>query len=817
MRRRIGLSLGVVIVALAVSGCWRSASRLLPGSPLPPVSETAAITSTAYRATATATATPSSTPTPLPSPTPTPVPAVLLTNAERARHNGDFETAVSIYNELLVRPLDDDRGARSLLGLGEAHLQDQAPSEAVHAFQRLLDEHPDSRQVREGTFLLGDALVAAGEPLSAAHAYSSYLQTGTVITPYVNLSIGEAFQAAGAYTATLAPYERAIAEAPGRSFEADAREKLASAYIARGDYADAVAQYDAILSIARLPRYRARIEHQAAETLLLAGDTEAGYQRHTHVVGTYPTQEHAYLSLVKLVEVGRPVNDLLRGQVDYYGEAYGPAVEALYRYIRAYPETHSGDAHWYSGLSYWEAESPELAINEFRLLIDTHPENHRWGEAWLKLAGVHADQERTDEAIETYEAFVRAAPDHSLAPEALWEAAQLSERTGRIESAATLYLDCQGRYPGSDFAAPALFRGGLQLFQMDALEEAAEAWSRLADDYADAPDRPAALLWLGKLHLKNGEPEAASAAFEAATGTGSDQYYGLRAAQITSGADLSRPPSPTYEPQQSPDEQRETEAWLADWLELESSEGMGELSPRLAADDRIQRGKELWSVDRFQQAKTELETLRVETYADALAQYQLAHAYADLGLYRSSILCAWRVINLSPITNTLDAPRSLLRLAYPTYYEDLVLENARRTDLDPELIFSLIRQESLFESLATSSASAQGLMQVIPPTGAEIATELGWPPDYATPDLYHPYVSLRFGTYYLAKQRDRFDGRIDAALAAYNGGPFNAQRWLGRAGDDQDLFLEKITFGETRLYVKRIQEHLAVYQALYGD
>jgi soluble lytic murein transglycosylase len=108
-------------------------------------------------------------------------------------------------------------------------------------------------------------------------------------------------------------------------------------------------------------------------------------------------------------------------------------------------------------------------------------------------------------------------------------------------------------------------------------------------------------------------------------------------------------------------------------------------------------------------------------------------------------------------------------------------------------------------------------MQVIPPTGAQIAAELDWPPDYKTADLYRPYVSLRFGTYYLARQRDRFDGRIDVALAADNGGPFNAERWLERAGDDPDLFLETITFGETRLYLQRIQEHYAIYRALYSE
>jgi soluble lytic murein transglycosylase len=320
------------------------------------------------------------------------------------------------------------------------------------------------------------------------------------------------------------------------------------------------------------------------------------------------------------------------------------------------------------------------------------------------------------------------------------------------------------------------------------------------------------LLWLGKLHLAQGDREGAEAALEEASAAAPEEYYGLRARQLASTAAAEPFPPSAYGPRDDINARREAEAWLADWLSLETSE----LSPDLATDGRLQRGRELWRLGRFQQAKDELEALRLATYSDALAQYQLALAYSDLGLHRSSILSAWRLIGLSPVTRTVDAPPFVVQLAYPTAYEDLVVENAGQTGLDALLVFALIRQESLFESFAASTASAQGLMQVIPPTGAEITAELDWPPYYETADLYRPYVSLRFGTYYLAKQRERFDGRIDAALAAYNGGPGNAQRWLERAGDDPDLFLEMITFGETRLYLQRILEHYAIYRALYG-
>ncbi|MGD8996599.1 MAG: tetratricopeptide repeat protein [Anaerolineae bacterium] len=733
-------------------------------------------------------------------------------------HQGNYGSATETYRALLARPLDSVLDARSRLGLGTALLRDEAYPEAAEAFRDLRAEHRDSELAHDAAFLLGDALIGAGEPLSATQAYSGYLAAGTVITAYVNQSLGAAWYAEGVYTSSIEAYEAAIAEAPNLTFEVDAREKQALAHVALGEYDAALEQYDAILDVAVVPAYRARIGHQTAETLLLAGEIEAGYERHQAVVEAYPTEEHAYLSLVKLVEADRPVNDYLRGVVDYYGGAYGPAVAALYRYILAYPDTHSGDAHWYAGLSFIEAENTDLAVNEFELLIETHPaESRYWGEAWLKLGEVHADEGETDEALETYRAFVEAAPDHELAPEALWEAAQLLERSQEIEAAAGAYLDCREAYPDAEVAAPALLRSGLQFYRLDRLSEAAEAWETLAEDYPDSAYHPAAWLWLGKAHLAQGDREAAQAAFDQASTVAPEAYYGLRAAQLAVTPDAESFPPSAYRPRDDVNGRREAETWLADWLGVEAGEDLGELSPDLAADGRLQRGRELWRLGRFQQAKDELEALRRDTYSDALSQYQLALAYGDLGLYRSSILSAWRLIALSPVTRTVDAPPFIVQLAYPTPYEDLVLEKAAQTGLDPLLVFALIRQESLFESFAASSASAQGLMQVIPPTGAEIAAELDWPPDYETADLYCPYVSVRFGTYYLAKQRERFEGRIDAALAGYNGGPGNAQRWLERAGDDLDLFLETITFGETRLYLQRIREHYAVYRALYGE
>ena len=127
-----------------------------------------------------------------------------------------------------------------------------------------------------------------------------------------------------------------------------------------------------------------------------------------------------------------------------------------------------------------------------------------------------------------------------------------------------------------------------------------------------------------------------------------------------------------------------------------------------------------------------------------------------------------------------------------------------------------MRQESHYEGFAQSAANAYGLMQIIPTTGEELATDLGWPADYTTADLYRPYVSIVFGTSYLARQLNYFNGDLYDMLAAYNGGPGNTLYWQELAGEDMDLFLETIRVQETRNYIRLITENYTIYRMIYG-
>ncbi|HEY4718044.1 MAG TPA: transglycosylase SLT domain-containing protein, partial [Anaerolineales bacterium] len=100
--------------------------------------------------------------------------------------------------------------------------------------------------------------------------------------------------------------------------------------------------------------------------------------------------------------------------------------------------------------------------------------------------------------------------------------------------------------------------------------------------------------------------------------------------------------------------------------------------------------------------------------------------------------------------------------------------------------------------------------------GEQVAELTGWPPDFTADDLYRPLVSIRLGADYLAMQRQAFDGDMYAALAAYNAGPGNASYWLGLADGDPDLFLEIVSFEETRNHIRSVYELFTIYRNLYA-
>ncbi|MEK9661909.1 MAG: lytic transglycosylase domain-containing protein, partial [Alphaproteobacteria bacterium] len=163
---------------------------------------------------------------------------------------------------------------------------------------------------------------------------------------------------------------------------------------------------------------------------------------------------------------------------------------------------------------------------------------------------------------------------------------------------------------------------------------------------------------------------------------------------------------------------------------------------------------------------------------------------------------------------------ALSPFAYPMVRLPAPLDAA--TVSEQALLLALIRQESGFDRRAVSGSGARGMMQLLPSTAKLVARKLGVP--YARDRLTaDPAFNIQLGSAYFADLLERFDGEPALALAGYNGGPNNVDRWIAAYGDPRkgDLslhdWIESIPYTETRNYVQRVLEAVPVYRQLLGD
>jgi peptidoglycan lytic transglycosylase len=146
----------------------------------------------------------------------------------------------------------------------------------------------------------------------------------------------------------------------------------------------------------------------------------------------------------------------------------------------------------------------------------------------------------------------------------------------------------------------------------------------------------------------------------------------------------------------------------------------------------------------------------------------------------------------------------------------IIREQAAAKGLDPALIAAVIYAESKFEP-RPSVAGAEGLMQILPATAYYLA-KLSGGHTFTAGDLATPRINVAYGSYYLRYLLDHYHGDEMLAVAAYNGGLANVDRWQARAeADGGTLTVAEIPFPETREYVQRVINAQRQYRATYSQ
>jgi soluble lytic murein transglycosylase len=751
-----------------------------------------------------------------PTPTLTPSPEGRIVNAEQELLNGDYDQALIQYQTVITATDDPLIVASGQLGIGKLYLRKGQYDQALQQFTWIIDNFPSSKPQNLAVFYLARTYDAQQQYNQAAQTYQRYLELapGPLDSEILTLE-GNALQNAGNAASALPVYEKALTTAVAANQES-LQIKIAQAYEQTGNAAEALKRYQDIYTASTSDYTKAQMDLAMGSLYISQGQNEDAYAKLQDAVANYPTSNDTYQALVILVNDNQPVSDLNRGIIDYYAGQYGVAAEALNRYIIATPE-HDGTPHYYRALSLYNLGDTRGEIDEWDSLIRDHPNDRYLAKAYLEKSTTQWN------VLNQYEAGAATLLEfvtlHSAAPEApqyLFQAGRIYERNNRPDKAAATWERIINEYPSSSEAYTGLFEAGICYFRLGELQKAQVTFQRTLVLATTPSDTAAAALWVGKTYAALSDPSNARTYFTQAAAADPTGYYSIRAQQLLDGQ-APFPAAVRPDLAVSLDTEMVSAAnWLTVRLNLPAGTDLTNFD-EISSDPLFKRGDLFLNLGFVDQARGEFDSLQNEYQTDAAKSFELLHYLENAGLYRNAVLTSRQVLDIIGMSQleTLKAPVYFNHVRFAVFYRDAIVSAANSEGIDPLLIFSLVRQESLYEGSIVSSAGAVGLMQILPAVGAEIASDYGWPPNYIASDLYNPSVNVRLGTHYLKKWLDYFNGNAIAAFAAYNGGIGNTLEWQQIAGNDPDLLLEVIRFDETRDYIRYIAENYEIYKSIY--
>ncbi len=407
-----------------------------------------------------------------------------------------------------------------------------------------------------------------------------------------------------------------------------------------------------------------------------------------------------------------------------------------------------------------------------------------------------------------YDMHIEKFPRHAMTANILWYRAWQKEESGNLDGAAQLFTTLHQRYGHSSKADDAFFRAGLCYYKLEKYEKARAHFDSFIRTYPRSSLRCGAYYWKAKSLFRLHRYEHASQSLRKIFSYSITDYYSYRAREMLYiMRDSSHIPAFSAV---------ESDSAALDWLVNHSGgENGASLTPTDSA--RLYAGTQLALCGLETQSEYYLNPLSYTYQNNRRLQFFLAHVFSyyrnPTYSYRSTREIYWNV----PLHTRPNMPRRLYKMLYPTPFKSTVISHARTHGVDPLLVYSVMRQESIFDMEIVSPVGAIGLMQLMPYTAKDVAQTLG-ETQYAVDSLYHGKYNVKFGTYYLGMLLDKYDNNKVLALSAYNAGPGNASRWYNaNKGCSFDIFVENISYSETRKYVKKVLANYWTYTRLYGN
>lgn len=391
------------------------------------------------------------------------------------------------------------------------------------------------------------------------------------------------------------------------------------------------------------------------------------------------------------------------------------------------------------------------------------------------------------QALGYFTRLTKSYPNGPEADRAQFATADILESQGKSNEAVSLYRSLPKKFPNSQVRDDAIWRLAWLHYRGGNLAEANGTFKSLASNAKEERYKTAALYWQAKTSQQLGAHDTANRLYQQIFNQGQESYYQALAAQALARAGVATSQIKPVKPAAANDIDLRPYPEVA--FHLLRSRELAQLKLHALAVS------ELDEINRMAREHPPLRLLLID-------EYMSNHAFA-------------RSVALAHQLSGSAGERLFHR--YPLAYWEIIQKKAREAEIDPYLVVALIRQESLFDSRARSSAAALGLMQLLSSTATRVAKHLGLTPP-STEKLLDPELNVTLGTQYLQSLLRRYSNNWFKAIAAYNAGEAAVDRWEKEiVTDDIEEFVERIPYLETRQYVKLVLRNHRIYKTLYNQ
>jgi len=648
----------------------------------------------------------------------------------------------------------------------------------------------------ESSFARAYTLFTEGNPGQAEPLFRGILDRSSVLQDYALYFLGAIAASQHAHGTARAHFARLKKDFPRSLWLNQANLHLAKILLREGDNQGAIE----LLATLGVKGVDETIFNEAlyllGKTYESVGNRQLAYASYQKLRNSSPLSSWAGMAKKEVLrlreqfadplELDQPKELLAEGEI-LLKEGDAGEAEKIYRRLPALVTGQSLHLPSLKGLArvYRSIRRRSDEINALERLIEHFPNEPEAAAAHYRIAELYWNQGESGKALAEFKRFQERHPGSKLRPDADIAIGRIYESLGNPQGAMRVFENFPRRFPRSDLRWEASWRLAWMHYLRADYDGAFATFARIAGDHAPDPFLAGSLFWQARCAERLGRTDEARGYYRQILRSEAESYYRGPAlsALRKMGEDIARS-EPEDEPQAA--------------------------QPKIPFDPdlvfHLTRAQTLSELSLHRFALAELDEVRDRAGQDHALKLMLMRQYArNQGFDRAIVLAM--SLNL--------ASHELKRFRYPLAYWETIRREAGKRKLDPYLIMALIRQESLFDPEAISPASALGLMQLLPSTAKLEARNL----DIQTPEpeqLFNPDLNLTLGIQHLKRLFDEFPQSMAKALAAYNAGRRPVNRWEKRfASMDEEEFIERIPYRETRYYVKLVLRNYWIYKELY--